>query len=163
MKALRTSPFDNELRQLASSIQRKLSNQMGHLSESYLPPDKFDAPGKGLASGGFAVWKEVIGGKNVARKSVRTYVSKDWPRIRMVRKRATLFYRVAHTSYSGASVKKLSCGRACPIRRSSIYLGFLTPSRKGGPLRSPNGVRIVRSRFFARSLDLCTCLYAYHT
>ena len=139
MKAFRASPLDNELRQLAFSILRKLSNRIGHLPGSYLLSDKFDISGKVVASGGFAdVRKGVFKGKDVAVKTLRVSLTDDKGKIRRVRKRAALFRQVAHTSYS-TSVRKLPCGRTCPTQTSSLSLGFPTLSKKGGSPWSLNG------------------------
>ena len=139
MKAVRASPLDNEPRQPAFSILRKLSNRIGHLPESHLLSDKSDISRKVLAFGGFVgVRMGVFKGKNVAVKTLRVSLTDDKAKIRRVGKRAALFCRVAHTLCS-TSVKKLPCGRTCPIRTSSLLLGFLALSRKGGSLWSLNG------------------------
>ena len=92
MKAFRASPLDNELRRLAFSILRKLSNRTGHLPESYLLSDKFDVSGKIIASGGFAdVRMGVFKGRNVAVKTLRVSLSDDKGKIRRVRKQAARF------------------------------------------------------------------------
>ena len=114
MKAFRASPLDNELRQLAFSILRKLSNRTGHLPESYLLSEKFDISGKIIASGGFAdVRMGVFKGKNVAVKTLRVSLSDDKGKIRRVRKRVARFppgclYVVQHFCKEVSMWKNLS-------------------------------------------------------
>ena len=160
MKAFRASPLDNELRQVALGVLRELSNRTGHLPESYLLSDKFDISGKVVASGGFAdVRKGMFKGKNVAVKTLKVLPTDDKAKIRRVRKRATLFCRVAHTSHS-TSVEKSPCGRTCLIRTSSLLLGFLTLSTKGGSPWSLNGWPTVTSwRMFATTLEITFSSY----
>ena len=137
--------MDNELRQLAFNILRKLSNRIGHLPESYLLSDKFDVSDQIVASGGFAdIRMGVFKGKNVAVKTLRLSSRDDKAKIRRVRKQTTLLCRVAHTSYS-TSVKKSPRGRTYPIRTSSISLEFLTLLTKGGSPWSLNGWPTVTS------------------
>ena len=120
MKAFSVARLDPELRQLAFNVLRKLCGRIGHLPESYLLSDRFDVSDEIFASGGFAdVRMGVLKGKSVAVKTLRVSLTDDKAKIRTVRERATLFCRVAHTLYS-TSVKKLPCGRTCPIRTSSI-------------------------------------------
>ena len=91
MKAFRASPLDNELRGLAFSILRKLSNRIGRLPESYLLSDKFDISGEVIASDGFSdVRMGVFKGKNVAVKTLRVSVTDDKTKIRRVREQATI-------------------------------------------------------------------------
>ena len=87
MKALRASPLDNNLRQLAFSVLRKLSSRIGHLPESYMLSSKFDTSGKIIASGGFAdVRMGVFKGKDVAVKTLRVSPKDDRAKMRRVRK-----------------------------------------------------------------------------
>ena len=90
MKAFRASPLDNELRQLAFSILRKLSNRIGHLPESYPLSDKFDISGRVVASGGFVDVREgAFQRKNVAEKAPRVLLTDDKAKVCRVRKRTT--------------------------------------------------------------------------
>ena len=139
MKAFQDAGLDPELRQLAFNVLRRLCSRVGHLPESYLLSDRFDVSDEIIAFSDFAdVRMGAFKGKNVAIKTLRVSLTDDKAKIRRVRKRATIFCRVAHASYS-TSVKKLPRGRTCPIRTSSILLGSLTFSRKGDSLWSLNG------------------------
>jgi len=121
VKAFRAARLEPELRQLAFGVLRRLCGKTGHLPESYLLSHKFDLSGLPHASGGFAdVRMGVFKGRDVAVKTLRVTDVEDKARIRKVRKTTCTFSsRLAHTPYS-ASVKKLSCGKTCPIPTSSI-------------------------------------------
>ena len=85
MKAFRTARLEPELRHLAFSVLRRLCKRIGHLPESYLLPKELDLSGLLRASGGFAeVRMGVVGGKDVAVKSLRVSDADDEVRIRKV-------------------------------------------------------------------------------
>ena len=117
-KAFRAAKLDAELRNLAFSVLRKLCGRIGHLPESYLLSEKLDLPVLPYASGGFAdVRMGVFKRKNVAVKSLRISEQDDKTKIRKVRNQVISSCLRALTHRS-TSVRKLPCGRICPIPMS---------------------------------------------
>ena len=89
VKAFRAARLDNELRQLAFVVLRRLCGRIGHLPDSYVLSDKFDLSGLPRASGGFAdLQLGVFKGKNVAVKSLRVSEADNKVKIRKVRNQA---------------------------------------------------------------------------
>ena len=139
MKAFRAVRLERELRFLAFNALTRLCGRIGRLPESYLLPNELDLSGLLRASGGFAeVRVGVSRGKYVAIKSLKVSEVDDEMRIRKVGDQTTSSHRLTHSPYS-TSVKKLSCGRTCPILTSSVRLEFLTPSRMEDSRWSLNG------------------------
>lgn len=139
-KASRAAKLEDELRNLAFSVLRRLCGRIGHLPESYLLSDKFNVSGLPHASSGFADTRMgVFKRKIVAVKSLRISEQDDKVKIRKVRNQVISSRLLRMLTHRSTSVRRSPCGRTCPIAMSSILSAFLIPSMMGGSLWFPNG------------------------